>query len=293
MSEGAPKENMNSSHTITEITRQSVCDHFGDSGVDWAGRLEEHDFLGRLYDLESLPSNDGRYKDALEDIARHRAFNRDGSDDWVFYDPRFNLFEGSDAEFMRFLVETVHPAVRPNTAEASQLVEALNEMLTIDGWSLVERQQISRKPVYAASRIGVRAAAFEESTGWEKVDRQLSSAKTKLDAADTEEDFQGVGLLCREVLISLGQEVYDPGLHLPQDGVQPSRTDADRMLAAFLDSELAGGANQAARAHGKAALNLAVALQHKRTADWRIAALCLEASASVTNLVAILAGRRG
>lgn len=53
------------------------------------------------------------------------------------------------------------------------------------------------------------------------------------------------------------------------------------------------GANEEARAHARAALRLALALQHKRTADFRIAALCAEATASVVNILAVLAGRRG
>ena len=38
----------------------------------------------------------------------------------------------------------------------------------------------------------------------------------------------------------------------------------------------------------KATLGLAVALQHKRTADLQFAAMCLEATSSVVNLVTIV-----
>lgn len=65
------------------------------------------------------------------------------------------------------------------------------------------------------------------------------------------------------------------------------------MLEGFFTAELKGGANEEARAHAKGALRLALALQHKRTADFRMAALCAEATSSVVNIVAVLAGRRG
>jgi hypothetical protein len=44
---------------------------------------------------------------------------------------------------------------------------------------------------------------------------------------------------------------------------------------------------------GKAAVRLALALQHKRFADFRTAALCAEGTWSVVNMLAIVAGRRG
>jgi hypothetical protein len=64
------------------------------------------------------------------------------------------------------------------------------------------------------------------------------------------------------------------------------------MLDAYITVELAGGANESARRHAKSALDFAVALQHRRTATFRDAALCVEATTTVANVVAIVAGRR-
>jgi len=129
-------------------------------------------------------------------------------------------------------------------------------------------------------------------TGWQRVDRCVGELRDRLAAAGTEEQFQTVGLLGREVLISLGQVVFEPQRHPTLDGVQPSATDGKRMLEAFIASELAGGANEEARRHARSALEFAVALQHRRTATFRDAALCAEATTSVINLIAIVAGRR-
>jgi hypothetical protein len=131
-----------------------------------------------------------------------------------------------------------------------------------------------------------------EATGWERIDRTVQKARANLASASNEEDFQAVGLLCREVLITLGQEVWDVARHPPLDGVDPSETDAKRRIGAYVSAELAGGANEEARKHALAALALAVALQHRRTADFRDAAMCLEGTTSVVNLVAIIEGRR-
>lgn len=129
-------------------------------------------------------------------------------------------------------------------------------------------------------------------TGWSKIDRNMERINTRLRQATVEVDFQQVGHLCRETLIDLAQEVFDEESHPPTDGTAPSDTDARRMLDAYLSKELEGGSNEEARQHAKAALRLANALTHRRTAVFRDAALCAEATASVLNIVAIVSGRR-
>jgi hypothetical protein len=131
-----------------------------------------------------------------------------------------------------------------------------------------------------------------ESTGWARVDRGIEKVRQKLESAEVEEDFQSVGHLCRETLISLAQAVYDPALHPSLDGKAPSDTDAKRMLESFIAVELAGGSNEEVRRHAKASLTLADALTHHRTAQYREAALCAEATTSTINIIAILFGRR-
>lgn len=140
----------------------------------------------------------------------------------------------------------------------------------------------------------IRTGRNEEPqpTGWHRVDRCVGELRDRLAAARNEEQFQAVGLLGREALISLGQAVFIAERHPTLDGVAASATDARRMLEAYIAVELAGGANEEARRHSKSALELAVALQHRRTATFRDAALCVEATTTVVNVVAIVAGRR-
>lgn len=140
----------------------------------------------------------------------------------------------------------------------------------------------------------IRTGRAEEllPTGWQRVDRSVGELRDRLAPARTEEQFQAVGLLGRESLISLAQAVYDRARHPPLDGVEPSTTDAKRMLDAYIAVELAGGANEASRRHAKSALDLANALQHQRTATFREAAMCVEATTAVVNVIAIVAGKR-
>ena len=134
-------------------------------------------------------------------------------------------------------------------------------------------------------------AQLREPTGWDRVDRALRLLHRSLATARHEEDFQAIGLTCREVLISVGQAVYDKEWHGAVDGVLPSNGDGARMIEGFLNHAAGGDSNAKLRKHAKASMDLAVELQHKRAADFRAAALCLEATVSVVNIVSILSGR--
>lgn len=133
---------------------------------------------------------------------------------------------------------------------------------------------------------------FEAPTGWLKVDRGIGEIKFRLVQAKTEEQFQTIGLLGRETLISLAQSVFDADKHPTHDGIPASKTDAKRMLDAYIAVVLPGGANESVRRHAKASLDLANELTHKRTADFRLAALSAEATCAVVNIISIISGRR-
>lgn len=136
------------------------------------------------------------------------------------------------------------------------------------------------------------AELFGEPTGWARVDRTLGEMRRLLEQARTEEQCQAVGLYCRELLISVAQAVFEPDRHPTIDGVRASETDAKRMLDAYVAGELAGGANEVVRRYARAAFELANELQHRRTASFRQAAMCAQASAAVVNLMAVVSGRR-
>ena len=131
-------------------------------------------------------------------------------------------------------------------------------------------------------------------TGWPRVDRTLDEIRTRLRVASNEEQFQAVGVLCREALISLAGAVFDPDKHPPlsTDDVAASNTDARRMLDRYIEAEARGKSNATMRRYVKVALQFANEVQHQRTANCRSTALCAEATAGLVNIIAILDGRR-
>lgn len=137
-----------------------------------------------------------------------------------------------------------------------------------------------------------RLPRIEEPTGWLKVDRTVTEIRRRIAESKNEEQYQAVGLLCREALISLAQAVHDPEKYESIDEIEFSETDVKRMLDAYYASELSGASNQVARKHARASYDLAVKLQHRRTATFRQAALCVESTISLINMIAIISGRR-
>ncbi|MFG6497286.1 hypothetical protein P8610_18125 [Fictibacillus sp. UD] len=130
-----------------------------------------------------------------------------------------------------------------------------------------------------------------EITGWERVDRGVSEIRKRMSEADTEEQFQAIGLLSRETIISLAQEVYDSEIHVSIDEVTPSSTDAKRMLDAFLSYELGGSSNEAYRKYAKSALVLANDLTHRRSASIHEASMCVVAVISLVNIVKVITNK--
>lgn len=146
--------------TISEATRRDIIDSILLEGVSWSGRLEEPDFLLRIFDLKKMPSTDSRFTDAYRDVWQHRVNNPfDWEDDWVFHDGRLNLLHGSDDNFLRFLCETIHPVVRPDPAEVERLRDSYNGHLRNDGYEIVERTRVADRPIFIARQSQLGAAA--------------------------------------------------------------------------------------------------------------------------------------
>lgn len=152
------------SKDISEITRRDIIDLFviGLENPDdplcndrlyWSGRMDEEIFLSRLFELHSMPSTDGRYKDAFGDIHQHCTNNSDWDVDWIFYDSRFDLLHAEDEIFLNFLCEVFHPAVRLERQNWEGFLEEFNKLLKLDGFIIKESCKISGRSVYNWERL--------------------------------------------------------------------------------------------------------------------------------------------
>lgn len=100
------------------------------------GKSEKVDFLGRIWDLHLLSSEDPRFKDAYGDAIQHLRNNEDWDDEYTFL-TRFGLIKGSDETFVKFLNEVVSTNVRESNEEIALYVGTINPMLKEEKLSFV------------------------------------------------------------------------------------------------------------------------------------------------------------
>ena len=137
---------------IRSATSAAVLNEMRARKTVWYGALDDERFLSRIFDLTSMPSFDPRFETARDDIRQHRINNDDWTLDWVFDDPRMGLYRLDQTTFLRFVSEVLHPIVRTDVSEQSELATAFNGHLRSDGWELVEDVVIDGRPTYVPER---------------------------------------------------------------------------------------------------------------------------------------------
>lgn len=133
---------------ISEITKRDIRDLF-QNGIDvdevfetkkvtypYFGRMDELDFLKRLYDLKSMRSLDSRFSDAEGEIWQHTVNNDDYPYCWVFMDDRFQLKNGTDEIYLKFICEIFHPTVRFEKGYWKEFLTEVNRFLQFDGYEI-------------------------------------------------------------------------------------------------------------------------------------------------------------
>ncbi len=160
---------------ISEVTRKELFDLLRLSDKPYHGSISEIDFLDRIYNLDEMPSYDGRsaYNTARKDIFQHTVNNDDWESDWVYTDDRFQLARGPDEVLLRFLSETLHPVVQDHE-EAEELSRRYNVVLRMDGWQLLPVREISGRPVYGPGPFAVNGALVFGSA--RSIQQKLDSA---------------------------------------------------------------------------------------------------------------------
>ena len=162
---------------ITDVTRQDIIDiirdgiwvsydelQYDDETGEYVdgynirmpiyGRLNEIDFLSRLYELDKMPSTDNRFSNARGDIWQHTVNNDDWDNYWYFSDDRFQLSNGNDDKYiLRFICEMLHPAVRQEQSQWRKYLDKFNEVLEPDGYRLVAVKKISGREAFEAQEI--------------------------------------------------------------------------------------------------------------------------------------------
>ncbi|SNB41938.1 conserved hypothetical protein [Flavobacterium psychrophilum] len=210
---------------ITSITRRNVFDYIQVEGFCWAGRLEETDFLSRMFDLERMESFDGRFSNTAGDIWQHRINNSDWEDNWIFSDSRFNLLNCDDSIFLNFLCEMIHPIVRIDISEVNKLLQIFNENLKEDNYEIIERTKIYGKPIFVGrlkiigkESILRKATDIKQMMNAEYVTQQINLMESSIENSP----HISIGLAkelietCCKSIFEERAETYDKNWDLPK-----------------------------------------------------------------------------
>ena len=132
--------NLNRRNLLNELLRSTL--------LPW--EEEAIELLGRVWDLDVMPSTDPRHDTAREDIVRHIIANDDWDPEYLYLE-YVNLRAGPEEDLFRFLEALVAPDLC-DEEEQRDRVTAINRHLERDGYHLTRVDDVSGYPVY-----GVRA----------------------------------------------------------------------------------------------------------------------------------------
>lgn len=196
---------------ISEITKRDIQDYIVINKILWAGKLNETEFLSRLYDVQKIPSTDPRFTSFENDIWQHRINNDDWNDYWIFDDDRLNLKSCDDAEYLKFLCEMIHPIVRVDVDEINQLLQEFNNYLRKDGYEIVEKTRLSGHPIYAARQfVGsiflVKKEEIIQKLSSEYVTQQITSMEASIEISP----HIAIGL-SKELIETVTKSILDEG----------------------------------------------------------------------------------
>lgn len=128
---------------------------------------------------------------------------------------------------------------------------------------------------------------------WEEIVRRTIKIKRSASTASDVEDFQSIGLQCREVLISIAKTVYKPDIHgdFDENGTKIGESDSVRQLANYIKLTLKGKENEELRSYAKTTNKISNVLTHRRTSTKTEMLLCVNATIALINFVGILEGK--
>ena len=252
-------------------------------------REGETESLDSLADVIAILRYEGR-----QDLS---ALLADAHVQFEYLDTGFSLTSDAEIEFVNAAIYAPISACKALRDLGENDQQAILEALQ-DVWPASEAGGMYIRNVsYNINKDSLRDGLtylFSNPIGWQRVDRTMDRIRELLTIASTEEHFQEVGVLCREGLISVAQAVFDPKQHPPlsNDNTNVSATDVKRMLARYLAVEISGSSTQEFRRCVNDAVDLANKVTHRRSSDYRGAALCAQATFNVIGLISLISGKR-
>ncbi len=185
---------------------------YEDAMMTFCGKLDEIDFLKRVFDIKNLPSMDSRFENAEGDIWQHTINNDDFEPFWFFdYEPF--AFRSDDEKILKFICEMFHPAVRKENEPWNEFLNIINDLLKHDGYEIYSVSRISGRDVYGWRTIcsnSVKTSqikAIKEAFSSSYIDKQIELMNGYIEENPTEAIGKAKELCescCKTVLLKKG-----------------------------------------------------------------------------------------
>jgi hypothetical protein len=138
---------MATARKITELTRTDIVDALVLDKVPFIGKLDIISFLKRIWPLETMPSQDSRFKNAEGDIWQHIVNNSDYTESELLYQ-RLKICSIPDEQFIRFLEVCMLPVVARDPQRIEELATLFNKYLANDGFVAKPAGRVSGRAIY-------------------------------------------------------------------------------------------------------------------------------------------------
>lgn len=122
-------------------------------------------------------------------------------------------------------------------------------------------------------------------TGWAEIDEEVRQLRQRFAVARTDQDHCAVGAACVRILELLAERTFDPKVHLGPGAPLPTRDKTKDRFDAVIVHALPGSENERLRKLGRAVIEVAHEVKHRKTPTRRDAGV---ASDSVIMLVQVL-----
>lgn len=135
---------------LSKKVKQDIFETLSSRG-DFLGVYNDFDgiitFLNKIWPLQEMPSEDDRYSTAIDDARQHLVNNDDWSLEYTFLN-RFDLIDGENAFYTKFLETLVSPEVRPSKEEIQLYAHLINNFIEKSGARMAIVDYFEEMPLY-------------------------------------------------------------------------------------------------------------------------------------------------
>jgi hypothetical protein len=133
--------------------------------------------------------------------------------------------------------------------------------------------------------VNAEAVSPHTTTGWPKVDVELTELRRRFRSATTTQDYRDVGNRAVAVLEAISRTVYDPAVHVREGETELLPDKTKLRIGRYVEDSLAGKDNEAIRGLVVKAIELAHSVKHSTEPTRREAGIVADAVIMLANIL--------